>query len=126
MSDRVARLTALRRKRKSNQEHSEPKAKEEGVNPGNEISQSQALGQEKTVQALISASKELKKFKEEEAPDNENLGEDTETEQTETLSYNSDLKRDIAGLLSRSELATDNALKRIIREKFQQLQESQA
>lgn len=124
MSDRVARLSALRRNRKSKVDPSETKV--EDLQPKEELGKAQALEQEKPSATLISDPIEAT---EADLDINEPVEEDKDTQEqvqtvTETLSYNSDLKRDISGLLSKSQRATDNALKKIIREKFQQLQES--
>lgn len=121
MSDRVARLSALRRNRKSKADHENapegvPEAKEERAD-------SQIVDQPTLIADTIETT-ELQQDETEPVKET-NLIQEEQIPLAETISYNRDLKQDISELLSRSERATDNALKKIIREKFQQLQESQ-
>lgn len=125
MSDRVARLSALRRNRKNKLDLS--------TTAGAETHTNKDIGDSQTVDQLKSTSTPIADPIDTTVTDSNQIHpvEEDLTKQeepitvAETLSYNDDLKQDISDLLSKSERATDKALKQIIREKFQQLQEGE-
>lgn len=120
MSDRVARLSALRRSRKSEKiivNEGGPDERDSSTT-GEKLNENELSTKRETI--TPSEATTLQEEATEEQNDQDTQHESKYDSAEATLSYNSDLKQDISLLLNKSQRATDNALKRIIQERFQE------
>ncbi|KAF7580136.1 putative 54S ribosomal protein [Clavispora lusitaniae] len=119
MSDRVARLSALRRSRKSEKiivNEGSPDERDSSTT-GEKLNENESSTKKET----ITPSEATTSQEATEEPNDQDTQHESKYDSAEaTLSYNSDLKQDISLLLNKSQRATDNALKRIIQERFQE------
>lgn len=121
MSDRVARLSALRRSRKSEKiivNEGGPDERDSSTT-GEKLNENELSTKRETI--TPSEATTLQEEATEEQNDQDTHHESKYDSAEATLSYNSDLKQDISLLLNKSQRATDNALKRIIQERFQEV-----
>lgn len=101
---RVARLAELRRKQQHKQD---PPAGDVPDEPAAPAGAEQVAGTEEAVEAATEDATEEEDAMSSEKP-------------TQTSTYNSDLKLDLAPLLTKAQLGTDRAVNRLVQQRYEQ------